>query len=437
MPATLTPFLTDLDSRAAIKGSRDPLGLVPLWSRFGRTVVGNLTTASGSLRGFTTLLLGHWLAERVQERDGREAESTLELFLKFEQLAGYVRVHLNDDAELRGIDRVRLNLSTSRGAKVPIGAEQERQILANQRTYGIWGLYSTPAASSGLLVPGEYTLTPEARRFVEQHYIPRLSAEGVREGRAVVELLRRRTAEVHLEGRDSALAKGLAKLLAPKLTAAEREFYDFHLVRGGPADQTAGRQALLADLLAELPDSWFGFEELRHVITRARKRPDGEPLAERLLDIEHLESVIVPLDNAFLHLLAREGQPIEKVASELADQWGKRLKHIVPETIRARHAQVADAYGGEGKPADRLAEAAEALAEGDYETVLRLLLAHNTFVMKARGSDPWARLERGKISVQYRDESGRLIPGDELADWWQSTYFINSLHGIVRAVRGA
>ena len=43
-----TPFLTDLDSRAAIKGSRDPIGVQPIWARLGREVVGNLTTVSTS-----------------------------------------------------------------------------------------------------------------------------------------------------------------------------------------------------------------------------------------------------------------------------------------------------------------------------------------------------------------------------------------------------
>src|SRR3989442_15950904 len=33
-----TPFLTDLDSRAAVKGSRDPLGIQQIWTRLGRHV---------------------------------------------------------------------------------------------------------------------------------------------------------------------------------------------------------------------------------------------------------------------------------------------------------------------------------------------------------------------------------------------------------------
>jgi hypothetical protein len=35
----IQPFLTNLDGRAAIKGSRDPLGVQSIWARFGRRAI--------------------------------------------------------------------------------------------------------------------------------------------------------------------------------------------------------------------------------------------------------------------------------------------------------------------------------------------------------------------------------------------------------------
>lgn len=65
------PFLTDIDPQAAIKGSRDPLGIQPIWTHLGRRVVGNLTTVSNSVRDFTTTILGYYFAERVaKEKNG-------------------------------------------------------------------------------------------------------------------------------------------------------------------------------------------------------------------------------------------------------------------------------------------------------------------------------------------------------------------------------
>ena len=86
---TSAPFLTQIDSRAAVRGSRDPLSLVPIWSAFGRRVVGNLTTASTSLRGFTTLLLGYYCADRIQEK--ATDQTPLGVFLRVEQFVSYCR----------------------------------------------------------------------------------------------------------------------------------------------------------------------------------------------------------------------------------------------------------------------------------------------------------------------------------------------------------
>ena len=99
-----TPFLTQLDSRAAIKGSRDPLGVQSIWSRFGRRVVGNLTTVSTSVRDFTVLLLGYYFAERVADEGGTEGD--LATFLKWEQLAAYARARVNKEQGFRGTERV-------------------------------------------------------------------------------------------------------------------------------------------------------------------------------------------------------------------------------------------------------------------------------------------------------------------------------------------
>ena len=95
------PSFTELDSRARIRGSRDPLGLQPVWTALGRRVVSNLTTVSSSLRNFTTLLLSRYFADRALEEGVISRESYLAAFLKVEQLCAYSRVaHRPHDLEL-------------------------------------------------------------------------------------------------------------------------------------------------------------------------------------------------------------------------------------------------------------------------------------------------------------------------------------------------
>ncbi len=58
-------FFTLEDSRAKVQGSRDPLGVQPIWSRFGRDAVCNLKTVSRAVRGFSVLLVGRYLADTL------------------------------------------------------------------------------------------------------------------------------------------------------------------------------------------------------------------------------------------------------------------------------------------------------------------------------------------------------------------------------------
>src|SRR4051812_42227652 len=166
-----SPFLTELDSRAAVKGSRDPLGLQQIWTRFGRHVVGNLTTVSTSVRDFTTLLLGYYFANDLA--DESDSGSELHTFLKWEQLAAYARAAVNHDLVFRGTERVQRNLQE--GKRVTISAEQAHQILSNQKIYGLWGFSPVPARASGLLDGAPPRLTLPAMELVERHYLPILA----------------------------------------------------------------------------------------------------------------------------------------------------------------------------------------------------------------------------------------------------------------------
>jgi hypothetical protein len=133
---TSGPFLTDLDSRATVKGSRDPLGIQGVWTRFGRHVVGNLSTVSNTVRDFTVLLLGYHFAARVAEQNG--PDSQLNTFLKWEQLAGYARGRVNNDWSFRGTERARQRVDES--DTITLSAESKHQLLSNQKLYGLWGL---------------------------------------------------------------------------------------------------------------------------------------------------------------------------------------------------------------------------------------------------------------------------------------------------------
>lgn len=427
-------FLTEVDSRAKIKGSRDPLGLVPLWGHFGREVVGNLTTVSNSVSGFKTLLLGYYFSQAVQERAGGGGEDRIKLFLKFEQLAAYSRARAGDTANIRGIDRVNKNLTEH--TKVRISATQGDQILSNQKVYGLWGLFSTPARSSSLVERDEPILTKEARRFTEDAYIRRLGPEVTR---AIVELVRARSVEFHLDGRHRTIREAISGLFV-RPTAAEQQFFEEYLLAGGPNDVTEGRQRTLANLMRDLPpqrpfDRWA----LRELVRKCGRRTSGTsgPLAERLRKIDAIESVLVAASTAFRFLLARNGQTVSGVAREIRNSWKPAFAFINTAAIERLRL---DINSGCGDPTltDSWMGIAGSLASGDFEKLLRHLLACNERVTTNRnGSSPWVRCgPTGKLEVRFRDEAGILAERSVLADAWQNNYFLDPLKAVLDELRG-
>ncbi|MBI2893939.1 MAG: hypothetical protein HYY06_10335 [Deltaproteobacteria bacterium] len=428
-----TPFLTDLDSRAAVKGSRDPLGIQPIWTRLGRHVVGNLTTVSNSIRDFTTLLLGYYFAEEVSAAEG--PETALATFLKWEQLAAYARAARNKDYVFRGTERVRRTLSN--GSRVTLSESQTFQILSNQKIYGLYGLYTVPAFASGLLQGDPTRLTPPARELVERTYLPILAEAGGAGTRRLVELLRKPNPRLDIEGTDAPLVAAVAKVLRRKLLAPERGPYRDHLLLGGPQDATQGLQSQLADLLEPtLASREFVWSPavVRALAKQARRNGEGgQMLAQRLERIEACERVMAPISALFSHVLGLDGEPVEKLTRRLRDEWDPAVATVdAAALLEPLETELAPGVPDVGR---RWADVARALAVGDYASVIELLLAQNRWVMATRGGAPWVELDAGRLKVRFREESGSLPTREELPTLWRFPYFLGSLRSIAMGLR--
>ncbi len=153
-------FLSLLDDRAKPKGSRDPLGFELVWSHFGRKVIGNLTTITSSMDNFAVALLGfywaNYLAELEPERS-LQHKLIREIFLRYEQLTGYIR-HYGGSTEIMGITRIKQRIDDD-AFIIALGLSTEQQILSDQASYGLWGLYSSAAHETGLIEGNDRTLT--------------------------------------------------------------------------------------------------------------------------------------------------------------------------------------------------------------------------------------------------------------------------------------
>jgi hypothetical protein len=439
-------FLTQMDPRAAIKGSRDPLGFQPIWTHFGRHIVGNLTTVTTSVKNFATLLLGYYFADKAFAAGAFGEQRRANIFLKFEQLAAYSRYAYNEDEadadeSPLGIRRVRRRFHEEHG-RLRISALQEHQILSNQKTYGLWGLYTVAARQSGLIERTDNCLSQSALTFVESHYLPHLSYSGSKDGAEVIRFLLK-DSWFEPKKKDRRLGKALAEILGPKLTRAERDYYMQTLVLGveDGCNHTGGRQQDLWETIKELNDAghirWngdFDFYELTEVVKRAQANGAG-PLASSLEPIRIIEPILAASSRLFGFLLKRNEAGLEETAQEVRVKWGRALKHIEAARVEYLQSRIEEASIAAGS-AERIVRLAGSLRAGNYADVIRTAADQNAEVMKTRGGAPWLAIERGRLKVRLREESGFLPEADELPALWVNSYFINSLKAIGRKLAG-
>ena len=420
------PFLTLEDPNAKIKGSRDPLGVQPIWSAFGRHVVTNLTTQSTSVRGFTVLLLGRYFAADLVDRGIAAREDALDIFLRMEQVGAYVRhVAHGVEEEIRGIERVKRFVDEQSG-NVVIAANRRGMILSDQKVYGLWGLYSVPARTSGLLPEGPLDVTPAAREFIERNYIEKLNGSATK-----LRKLLARGGRLRTRGRD-ALFSALAQIFDPRFSADEFEFYGAYLRDGQEVyGAEPGRQERFRQLLesnTELPEQ-TGRAEILHLAKQARKWDAGLSLS--LNRIGHLEAFLAPSAALFQHVLGRHGQRLSSVASEVRRVWGAR----VPKLDRSAFAELLSEIRSTSTEAvgSRMDQVHAALHDGDFETALEELLSWNETVMQMRGGAPWVRIGDGRrLDVRYRGAEQLLPDKDELPELWTNSYFVDALKNVTQ-----
>lgn len=426
------PFLTLLDPRAKIKGSRDPLGLQIFWTKLGRRVVKNLTTVTTSLRGFTVLLLGLYFAERAVAERKIPPNRLVELFLKFEQLAAYSRVasqtardnNYTED-EIRGVQRVKKNLLDKR---VWISADSKSQILANQKTYGLWGLYMVAARNSQLVESESLQLTPETRTFVLAEYDnqKRLTKN---DGEQIIDFL---CTDQWFEpmGRDAKFARKLA-VLFDGITPLEKKFYKKHILECvDVAPQAALWQGMREVTRA---NESFSMNDLQALGKYAQTKGHVE-ITKGLVQIQVAESVFGPIAYMFNFLLARDGQNIETIANQIKRSWGARVRSIDPTAFAAVLETVNEQIDNSMRT--RLEKLAILLSEGNYQQALELLIIQNQAVMQARGGSAWITLKGRTIAVSFKENGGALPARDELPLMWTNTYFLNALKTIGFQIEG-
>jgi len=418
-------FLTLEDPNARIHGSRDPLGVQPVWASFGRHVVTNLTTVTTSIRGFTVLLLGRMLAEKMIDKGTTGEQDALSIFLRTEQIGSYARyiAHgVGDD--IRGIERVK-RFVEEHGSSVPIQDDLSGMILSDQKVYGLWGIYSVSARTSGIIADGPVGLTELTREFTDKNYWPVL--QGVES--KLFKLLK--DGGILKTRKNDPIFSAVSKLLPQTFTSDEIWFYSQTLrdalhVKDNPS---AKRQPLFAELLKNHSDLQIdtGRSEILGLAKAARGKEDA--LALRLEKIARLEALFGPAEAIFDYLQTRGDQKPVDLASKIRDHWGEQVPYLSEPPIDDILPEIENIVGKE--LATVMKNCDLALDTGAYEDAIMGILEWNKIVMAARKAAPWIQLNDGKLDVRYRGQERELPDGKMLPGLWRNSYFIDALKRVV------
>ena len=348
------------------------------------------------------------------------------------------RGSINSDWEFRGTERAKKNFNEN--ARVRLGTDSAALILSDQKTYGLWGLYSVPSKSSGLVTGDPARVTPSVRKFVEDEYLPTLAGKG-RDASDIVSLLARKSPEIRPLDGDRLLFQAVGRVLQRKLSVRERDFYREHLVEGGSEDRTQGGQRLLVEALKttfEVTDWSLKPTAILHVAKRCRAQGGrGTDVADFLERIRIAEQLVAPAARLFTLLLGCDGLLPHDVSVAVRKQWGPKLTSIDPDAIEGIRGEFADTQD-EHSSSDRWVRLAHAMASGDYDAALSILIEQNRAVMASRGSAaPWVEVRDGKLHVRFLDERGDQLPTrTELPVLWTNSYFLDSLRMVAMQVEG-
>lgn len=395
-------FLSLLDDRAKPKGSRDPLGFELVWTRFGRTIVGNLTTITSSLENFSTAILGFYWANKLNQHldDKVRHKAIRETFLRFEQVAAYLR-YVEKSQDIMGITRVKDRM-LDEGFQLSLGLSQKQMILSDQASYGLWGFYSTAMRDSNLIVGNDRVPTGDGELIAEE---------------IINELSEISDDFFNLIQSDAKLDRTSLANWAPTFMKAinnhsVNEKLLVHLMGGS---RTAHLQHELWSITKIIfkgksnpPDNVPSYIEALF-----KKNPSNE-LISALEKIRTIERVLVTINNVFHYCRRKDGVLLSDILNTLK---GRYNYNYLPDEL----------------PVDNFPWKTEineiliALKGNNNKIAIELMLSLNKKVMSLRNGAPWLEIEPNKIlRVKMKSEKAELKPQDVLESKWDYDYFLES-----------
>lgn len=413
------PFLSLLDERLRPKGSRDPLGFEQVWTKFGRQVVGNLTTITNSLENFSAALLGfHWaneLNQGVNENDRHKWVSAT--FLQYEQLCAYLRYQANSRS-IMGITRVKSRMDDESKSTFHLGTSSEATILSDQVGYGLWGFYSSASRDSGLIHGNERELTSRGLEIVQL-------IESKLEKGEFIELIKQssvKRSDIETFSQEFMSAINDSEVAAQLILALMQS-------NQGSNDGSKLQFELwqkTRQLVKEQGIDSLKTENLARYFDKLKKLGLSETLIQKLTEITLVEHVLVAINHIFHYCRINDGKSIDEINQNLLAQ-NFQFEHL-PANLPVLDFQ----------NKDLIQQVLNALKVHDYKLVIHHVAELNKKVMLDRQGAPWVEVDgKGIIKVRMKQEKFKLFTQQDLLEHWDYDYFLGSFLSISKSYLGS
>lgn len=408
-------YLTKLDEGLnSSGGSRDPLGLQPVWAFFGRKLIPSLTTVSTRSQHFSRLLVALYCRDRWLEQQPDSELRGAEPLLIFEELHAYsLRDEYADIGDTPGKRRVEVNWRDS--ARDPeIGHWPRQQILQNQAGVGISGRYFTPLVRMEI-VDKDGQLAPDIA--VEALFGPEVFTLQ----KAVIKLV----AAIEESGKPATFKnfrKGdrqVMRRLLPLDGHVNREEVEFWRKRIGIAGDRHALVRRCAEHLRQIPtdERYVARTVINHILDDELNTEDRRVVE----NISDCEAYIAPLQKLFDELYKSKNiQSFE--GSSKTRVWREQLKKAWHRFL------VLPVENGELQR--RFQSLCRLEVEGGTTAFANSLLQHHGSVARSKGGTPWVALEGNTI----RALNAAYVPWDWDESSWANNYYIESLRSVLHGL---
>ena len=403
------------DNLIGSSSSRDPLGVLPIWSARGRDLVPHLTEQTTSAEGFELLMAIYWLWNRfVSEKPEHSAEQRA-FYLIVEQAVAHAAARVNDGVwPLPGKRRVKAQGGASE-VSLSIRVSQ-CHLIQNQLGNGTWGLYRGAAGRAGLLSKGLHALSAPALGLLDAR--PPFPGRVPGKVMALVEeAFDDPDAEVPFSlHRSNKTVQSMAALIADLPHGA---FLWERIVEARPLTENLTGQVLqLGGGLLKLG--------IRPFLLRAARDLPGH--REVIEDVIRCESLLAPLEGIFRWMCRQQGESLASAAGALPVS----LSSLQNAQSDFSSSGVYPAGGARG----RWRLYADELDTSSRTALLGSLLKLHEQISAERGRAPWVEV----------DENGRLVTNVEVqpvdaaqldpARAWRNSYYLGSLESVAGQLQG-